>query len=161
MKIFIYIFFIKLSPALKFPGVKNEDILVELFGAEDSILFPGLQWGGLTTDTSIFLQKSLNMTEVDLKSEGRWRIFSKLGAGYSTSRYKGEIITTAYACLPDTLKRYSNHKIDSKLSTGSYEFIISARGSVDRDYTLINAEKIVFQAVDNTVKALINGKLPI
>ena len=26
------------------------------YGAEDSVLFPGLQWGGMAADPSIFLQ---------------------------------------------------------------------------------------------------------
>ena len=40
------------------------------------------------------------MTKVEEDSEGRFRIFSKLGAGYSSSDYVGEILNNAYACLP-------------------------------------------------------------
>lgn len=72
------------------------------YGADlaDSSLFPSVQWGGMTADTSIFLQSALNISDVQLQSNGNWRIFSKLGAGFSSSRLVGEITNNAYACLP-------------------------------------------------------------
>jgi hypothetical protein len=54
----------------------------------------------MTACTSIFVQSALNMTETEIASSGRWRIFSKLGAGYSSSRGRGEVMNNAYACLP-------------------------------------------------------------
>lgn len=44
-------------------------------------LFPGLEWGGMTADTAIFVQSGLDMDLVEQNSQGKWRIFSKLGAG--------------------------------------------------------------------------------
>lgn len=71
------------------------------YGAGDhTTLFPGVQWGGMTACTSIFVQSALNMTKTELDSHGKWRIFSKLGAGYSSSRGRGEVMNNAYACLP-------------------------------------------------------------
>jgi hypothetical protein len=67
---------------------------------EDSELFPSVQWGGMTADTSVYLQSALNISDVELQSKGNWRIFSKLGAGFSSSRLVGEITNNAYACLP-------------------------------------------------------------
>ena len=91
------------------------------------MLFPTVEWGGMTADPSIFVQSALDMHQVQQQSQGQWRIFSKLGivanrlnsnnkteynvslnycishytgAGYSNSRYVGEIIDNAYACLP-------------------------------------------------------------
>jgi hypothetical protein len=69
-------------------------------GSDHSALFPEVQWGGMTACTSIFVQSALNMTETEIASSGRWRIFSKLGAGYSSSRGRGEVMNNAYACLP-------------------------------------------------------------
>jgi hypothetical protein len=72
------------------------------YGADigESALFPSVQWGGMTADTSIYLQSALNMSSVQLDASGQWRIFSKLGAGYSSSRLVGEITNNGYACLP-------------------------------------------------------------
>lgn len=77
----------------------------------------------MTVDISVFLQSGLDMEvrrcprlfaivnicdcgcamrqAVEAAAQGKWRIFSKLGAGYSNSRYVGEIVNNAYACLPE------------------------------------------------------------
>jgi hypothetical protein len=111
----------EIDSSLRFPGNTWADIQNELYGAEKSVFFPGQLWGGMTADPSIFLQSALDMTvcnnfstmfslasdfscvrlkTVEADANGQWRIFSKLGNGYSTDRYKGEIINNAYACLP-------------------------------------------------------------
>ena len=72
----------------------------------------GVDFGGLTADPAIFIQAALDealpssapsltsslsnsgMETMDIATGGRWRIFSKLGAGYSSSRSVGEIVTT-------------------------------------------------------------------
>ena len=85
-----------------------QDIKNQLYGAEKSLFFPGLQWGGMSADTATYLQSGLNMTAVEEASAGRWRIFSKLGNGCSLLGQKaacdydahGEIVSNAYACLP-------------------------------------------------------------
>jgi hypothetical protein len=144
-----------LPPGLKFPGVEDEDLKSVLYGASESLLFPGLLWGGMTTDPAIFLQSALNITDVDEQSNGLWRIFSKLGAGYSTSRSRGEIISNAYACLPVL------DETGSPIPLEGFEFTISARGSVPNDETLVKVEKIVYDAIVGAVGALISNKLPV
>lgn len=85
---------------LRFPGVQWSDVKSVLYGAETSALFPSLQWGGMTADTAVYVQTALDMPKVEEDARGQWRIFSKLGAGYSSSRLVGEILDNAYACLP-------------------------------------------------------------
>ncbi len=63
------------------------------------MFFPGERWGGMTADTAVFLQTALNSSLL-LTESTSWRIFSKLGAGYSSSRSRGEIVSNAYSCLP-------------------------------------------------------------
>ena len=48
----------QIDPSLRFPGVTHTDVQGILYGAEDSLFFPGLKWGGMTADPSIFLQVS-------------------------------------------------------------------------------------------------------
>ena len=43
---------------------KDSDVI--LYGAEDSVLFPGLFWGGMTANTAIYLQNGvLSMQEIE------------------------------------------------------------------------------------------------
>ena len=51
-------------------NANREDAQNELMGAEASALVPGLQYGGMTVDTAVFLQSALNMTDVDKQSDG-------------------------------------------------------------------------------------------
>ena len=61
---------------------------------------------------------------------------AQLGAGYSTSRSVGEILTNSYACLP------------SSASTGAgVEFVISARASVANDGDLVGSSQGVLLGV--------------
>jgi len=45
-----------------------------LYGAERSVEFPPLQWGGMTQANDVYQQAALNMSVVDERR--RWRIFS-------------------------------------------------------------------------------------
>lgn len=145
----------QLPRGLKFPGVENEDIKSLVYGAVESQLFPELKNGGMTVDTAIFLQSAVNITQVEEESNGLWRIFSKLGAGYSSTRSRGEIVTTAYACFPSLDSR------GNPVSGEGFEFTLSARGSVPNDGTLLQVEKIVLEAVQGAVGALLSNKLPV
>ena len=110
----------------------------------------------MTADTAIFLQMALE--NVNLLSSGEvsnsnhdsenvdWRIFSKLGAGYSTSRGRGEIVTSAYACIPPT----STGGVDGNGHNG-LQISITCRGSVPHDVTLIKAQKAVKSSVDEAI----------
>eukprot|EP01038_Epipyxis_sp_PR26KG_P011421 gene11421-15305_t len=105
----------------------------------------------MTADTAIFLQTALQKYAKNVFQGNDWRIFSKLGAGYSTSRYRGEIVTNAYTCLP----RY-----DSEGQViGGIEFTISGRGSVANDATLIKVEQKLLNAVVNAVDYVMNNEM--
>eukprot|EP01031_Cornospumella_fuschlensis_P036464 gene36464-44233_t len=70
-----------------FPGLTWMDVQHILYGSSKSVLFPGQLWGGMTADPSIFLQSVPAVQEllssVDSPNRASYRIFSKLGAGYS------------------------------------------------------------------------------
>jgi hypothetical protein len=131
--------------SLRFPGLTSKDVKQITMGAEESIFFPGQLWGGMSADTAIFVQSALNMTDIDSQSDGGWRILSKLGAGYSSSRSRGEIVTTAYACLP--------------VHGEGLEFTISVRGSVPYDSSLKQVEVKVANAVKSIVESVYTGQL--
>lgn len=152
------------SGGLVFPNTTWVDAQALLNGAERSALFPddgGLTWGGLTADPAIFVQMGLEsaleatgvpnggsatgaLRAMDEASGGQWRIFSKLGAGYSTSRSVGEVITAGYGCIPDA----------GSASGGGWEFTLAARGSVPKDFDLSGAEAAVFAAVEAALVAM-------
>ena len=50
--------------------------------------------------SDVYIQSALNMADVEERSQGQWRIFSKLGAGISDASGKWEITLNAAACLP-------------------------------------------------------------
>lgn len=89
----------------RFPGLQWEDIELMLYGGRgnnnsENSLFPAdLTVGGMSADTSVYLQKAVNPKAFN-QSAGKWKIHSKLGAGYSTSRNVGEITSVAYGCFP-------------------------------------------------------------
>lgn len=100
----------------QFPDMTIEDHLEILYGSEETI-FNGQKWGGMTSDPGIYLQAALeDEIEDDWSWSSNWRIFSKLGAGYSSLRYRGEILTNSYGCLPDV--------------DGGLEFTLAIRTSV-------------------------------
>jgi hypothetical protein len=111
----------------------------------------------MSVDTAIFLQSALNMTRVEELAPGLWRIYSKLGCGFSDPRkwpfmndtVYAEIVSNAYACLP------ALHVSD----TPSYEFVVSARGSVGNDPDLTKVQAAVLAAYQGAVGALVSGKL--
>jgi hypothetical protein len=134
-----------IDPALRWPFLEEEDVASLVQGADGSSLFPSQVFGGMSADTSIFLQSWLNMSQVEAASEGRWRIYSKLGDGYSSSRQVGEIVYNVYACLPGYL--------------GGLEATIHVRGSVSKDTGLVAAESIVHDAVGMIVEAISDGRI--
>ena len=82
---------------------------------------------------------------MDDATDGQWRILSKLGAGYSTSRSVGEIISAGYGCVP--------------LEGFNWEFTLAARASVALDIDLVHAERRLVAAVEATLVAMATGKL--
>ena len=110
----------------------------------------------MSADTAIFLQVALENANLLKQEKGfhsnhssdnaDWRIFSKLGAGYSTSRERGEIVTSAYACIPPTSTGgvYGNGHNGLQIS-------ITCRSSVSRDVTLVKAQEVVKSSVDEAI----------
>jgi len=133
------------APSLRWPFLEDEDVANIVQGANVSALFPSQVFGGMSADTSIFLQSWLNMSQVETSSEGRWRIYSKLGAGFSSSRQVGEIVNNVYACLPGYL--------------GGLEATIHVRGSVPKDTGLVAVESIVHEAMGMIVAAISDGRI--
>jgi hypothetical protein len=107
------------------PGLQWADVQTLLYGATHSKLFPQATVGGMSVDPSIYLQSGLDMNRVASASGGKWRILSKLGAGYSSSRRVGEILSNAYVCLG---------------GQGGAEFVVSGRVSVPGDASLSKAD---------------------
>ena len=101
----------------------------------------------MTADTAIFLQVALensNLLNPSVLSDGNWRIFSKLGAGYSTTRERGEIVSIAYGCLPPVIREDGSGHDGLQIS-------IACRGSVANDVTLVKAQAAVKSSIEEAI----------
>lgn len=129
----------------KQPNMTWDDVQVLLYGANPSTSLFGnaLRQGGMSVSTGLFMQAGLPMAAMNNATNGQWRIFSKLGAGYSTSRLRGEILTNAYGCFP--------------VRKGGLEVIVAARASVPHDTSLKKAQAVIERGVSCTVKAAFDG----
>lgn len=74
-----------------------DDVKVLLYGASESQMYDEATPQGMEGDISVYMQEAVNINALDELSRGQWRIFSKLGLGFSRG---GEIVHTDYACLP-------------------------------------------------------------
>jgi hypothetical protein len=81
------------EPDQRLPGIQGADIKTLLYGAESSQTYG--PWGGMSADTAIYLQSGHDPDYIEERSQGQWRIFSKLGLGTS-----GQFLNVGYACLP-------------------------------------------------------------
>lgn len=165
--------------AARFPLLQWSDIQELLYGAgERSRLFPGQLWGGMSADTgafhsfqfrdvfichlskahpifaAIFLQDALSsllsVDNIDAASDGQWRIFSKLGYGFSHTRSVIEMLNTGYVCLPSIAAMNSN----------GAEFFLSVRsqaaGNVD---PCLPCQSDIRKAVRAVVEDIFRGKI--
>jgi len=137
-----------IDPAIRFPYMTSSDLRNILQGADytayaNATLFP-FQIGGMSADTSIFLQSHLDMNRIEEASQGNWRIYSKLGCGWSGDRQVGEVVNNVYACLPGTL---------------GAEVTIHVRGSVKNDSNAAKAETVVHEAMGAIVQGLQDGSI--
>ena len=69
------------EPEYSYPYVTWDDVKQLMYGPVNSSMFPGIKWGAGSTDTSWYIQSGTNITNIQERSNGQWRIFSKLGAG--------------------------------------------------------------------------------
>ncbi len=81
------------EPTERLPAIQWADVKTLLYGAEGSTKYG--PWGGLAADTAIYLQAAHDIAYLEKRSQGRWRIFSKLGLGTG-----GQFLNVGYACLP-------------------------------------------------------------
>ena len=122
----------ELPARYRWPGISSFASIQELlYGARTSVLFPGLRWGGLSADTAVYVQKSVNINNVDAQTEGNWRIFSKIGFG------RTEVTYNAYACLHDI------------------EFVLSAVGSSG---SLSGTDSLMQSSIKKVIDALRDEK---
>lgn len=128
------------------------DVADELYGAENSAFFPGLQWGGMTSDISVFIQSALDMNEVEERSDGEWRIFQKLGDGLLGAQQSSEINLNSYSCLPVI-------KNGLPVPNEGVEFILSAKATAANDPKLTIAEALMAKAIEKIVQAIYRGDL--
>lgn len=119
-----------LGQSVAFPGVEPEDIKTLLYGA------PSESQGGMTKGLGVYLHEALGGKEnLDAKTNGQWRIFSKIGLGY------GEFVLTAAVCLP--------------YFDGGREFILSAH--VNDNSSDVEEDKYLYNIVKNVTGALVPG----
>ncbi|MFN3199424.1 MAG: hypothetical protein ACE366_13555 [Bradymonadia bacterium] len=81
----------------RMPHLTWADVQVLLYGAPQSSAYGQDAPQGMQGDTAIYVQQALDLPSLEARSQGQWRIFSKLGAGPSRG---GEIVHNAYGCLP-------------------------------------------------------------
>lgn len=141
-----------ISPERQFPGLVWPDVADELYGAENSSFFPGLKWGGMMSDISIFIQSALDMNGVEERSEGHWRIFQKLGDGWSDSSKTAEINLNSYSCLPVM-------KNGSPVVNEGVEFVLSAKAIAPSDPHLTKVDALMAKAIGKVVQSIYSGQI--
>jgi hypothetical protein len=143
----------EIKPNNRIPGFLWSDAQAILYGAVNSKLFQGLKWGGMSTDISALIQSKLDMNSIEKRSKGKWRIFDKVGWGYSSSR-RGDVRQNGYGCFPVVDANGA-----AKPNSG-VEFVIATRGSLNGDAsTLTKARVLAQEAVGDVVKAIVSGKI--
>ena len=61
------------------PYLRWPDVETLLYGAEDSKLYGPEDPQGMESDTAVYLQNAVDAASLDGSTQGRWRVFSKLG----------------------------------------------------------------------------------
>lgn len=83
--------------ATRLPGLQWADVQTLFYGAAKSKIYGASRPQGMQADTAIYLQQAFDVSAMEARSKGQWRIFSKLGHGPSRG---GEFVHAGYACLP-------------------------------------------------------------
>lgn len=107
---------------------------------------PNWYWGGMQDDSAIYLENSVDIDRIDRNTKGNWRIFSKLGYGTSSSRYKQEFVYTAYGCFPQP--ESTNPGAEFVISV-HYSRSTGAIGGIQMDKNMQSSIKKVVQAIMN------------
>ena len=141
-------------PEFAYPYSTWDDVRELMYGTDprESLLFPNNAFGGAATDSAWYVQSGVNISEIDERSNGAWRILSKLGAGCAGRTPPCEILNNAYACMP----------IAASAGDGTFalnegvEFVLSVFGNGD---DLCGADQNVQRNVAAVVAAVVGGLL--
>lgn len=142
------------DPSSAIPGTEWADSEDALYGAAQSRLFPGTKWGGMSAALPASVTTALNLTAIDRTASGRWRVFTKEGAGFSTSRNRGEVTLNTYLCLP-----HIDQVTGQPIAGAGAEAIVSARVSILNDTHVAAAGERMVEGAGDLVKAIAAGLL--
>jgi hypothetical protein len=112
------------QPEHRLPHIKYEDVQDLLYGAVNSTAFPGLQWGGMSMNMAVWVQRAMNISLVEKRSKGNWRLHGKLGFGFSDTRQQFEAVLNNYLCVP---------ALGEASAGGSVEAVMSVRVAASTD----------------------------
>jgi hypothetical protein len=150
--------FEQVGKSRRVPFTQLNDSLAILYGAgAHSTLFPATTWGGMSSDPSERIERALNMSDIERRSDGRWRLFTKDGAGYSSTRSVGEIIDNSYACFP-----VLDGSGAEPLANVGVEFVLSARSHIagaNMSATIEQAGQVLDAAIAQIVQSILNGTI--
>ena len=106
----------------------------------------------MSSDIYLQLAAGINgSSEVEKNAKGQWRIFSKLGFGYSDERKQFELALNGYTCLPILSEGGS-------IGRGGLEFAISMWASDDEHKDAGRALDLRFQqATKNVTRFLLEN----
>jgi hypothetical protein len=127
----------------RLPGIQWADVEVLLYGAEESAKGP---FGGLSADTAIYLQTGHDIDYLEARSQGRFRIFSKLGLGTG-----GQFLDVGYACFPVL------DPVGNPVPGWGRELVISA--ALDTTGTWKQTDRELATAFRAIIKRVIDGTL--
>lgn len=133
------------EPSQRLPGLEWTDAKILLYGAEDSEHYGN--WGGMTQDTAIHIQAGYDMDYIEARSQGQWRIFSKLGLGT-----EGQFLNMGYACWP------AIDEAGAPIEGLGREFIIAAHLDTGGD-TWAGRDRLFTGAYRKVIRRLVEGVL--
>jgi len=85
------------DPRYAVPHLTWSDVQVLLYGAEESRVYRKTDPQGMEADTAVYLQQAFDIDGLEERTQGQWRVFSKLGFGYARG---GEFVHAGYGCFP-------------------------------------------------------------
>lgn len=114
------------EPATRHPHLQTLDVETLFYGGHMSAgKSPGGMLAGISTFVPDALAQTLDGTStantkraLDRLTDGRWRVYQKVGWGPSETRGTSELVVLAHVCLPG-------------VGDGGREFTLAARASVD------------------------------